>query len=194
MDCHGKPGLADKASGIEFNVAHSKGQVLIALSRAGGVGVDIEQENATIEALELARGTFHADDLVCMEKAAEAERADLFFRCWTRKEAVAKADGRGLTLPLKGFSVGISSEKCDEFAVEIESPFAGTDEEEKGYSPESAGYFVRDIGAVPGFAAALAVTAPGARVSLHDFQSCCDDLNMGGEVTRHHPVIVSYNG
>jgi len=195
---HGKPGLADEACGLAFNVAHSKGRVLIALSRAGEVGVDIEQENDAIEALELARSTFHADDLVCIEHAAETERAALFFRCWTRKEAVAKADGRGLSLPMSSFSVGISADVVEEFAVGVAKSAWDQHAEnagaaESGYLFDNGGYFVRDLAVAPGFAAALAVSSPGASVAIQDLGHC-EDFGIGTELSRHHPVGAYYNG
>jgi 4'-phosphopantetheinyl transferase len=100
---HGKPSLG--FGGIDFNVAHAQGMVLIALSRAGAVGVDVEEMTRPVEALEVAHAAFHPAELRLIEQASSDEQAELFYRCWTRREAIAKADGRGLMLPPESFSV-----------------------------------------------------------------------------------------
>jgi 4'-phosphopantetheinyl transferase len=111
---HGKPRLKkdhDADSGlarmtawaggdVEFNVAHSGGVVLIALSRAGAIGVDVERADRQIEALDVARTAFPAKDVSRIEIARNPVAE--FFRCWTRLEAVGKADGRGLLKPADG--------------------------------------------------------------------------------------------
>ena len=99
---HGKPSVAED---VDFNVAHSHGLVAIALSRAGAVGVDVEFVNPAVEADDVAQDNFHPEEIQWLAASANAgERMDRFFRCWTRKEAVLKADGRGLTAGLKDFS------------------------------------------------------------------------------------------
>jgi phosphopantetheinyl transferase len=57
---HGKP----EVEGIHFNVAHSRGVVLVAISRAGAVGIDVEHGDREVEALEIARGAFHPEEIV----------------------------------------------------------------------------------------------------------------------------------
>jgi len=148
---HGKPELA--AGGVWFNVAHSRGMVLIAVSRAGEVGVDVEWVDAAIEAREIAEGSFHPLDVARIAGAAAgSERAAEFYRCWTRKEAVAKADGRGLTLALAGFATG--ADDMSEQTVEVPGV------------PEP--FFVRGIEVGSGHLGALAATRAGVAVRLMD--------------------------
>ena len=85
---------------VEFNVAHSGGVVLVALSGAGAIGVDVECVDPELEVVEVARTAFLREDVAGIE-AAEDPLAE-FYRCWTRQEAVGKADGRGLLVPAGG--------------------------------------------------------------------------------------------
>jgi 4'-phosphopantetheinyl transferase len=101
---HGKPYLLD-AAGVEFNVSHSKGVILIGISRAGAVGVDVEAVDGALvppgELLDLARASLLPEDIVQVEReGSEDGRLQAFCGFWTRKEAVAKADGRGIGVPL----------------------------------------------------------------------------------------------
>ena len=100
---HGKPVLGEGGP-IEFSVAHSRGSALYAFTTAGDVGIDVEHVR-TLDPLTLARTCFSSaeqDEL----KAVEPEgRLGTFFDGWVRKEAVVKADGRGLTLALQSFTV-----------------------------------------------------------------------------------------
>ena len=109
LGAHRKPALRGMRM-PHFNVSHSGGMVLIALSRTGPVGVDVEYMDSTVETMDVARAAFHSDDLRLIESAGTAqERLLAFYGCWTRREAVAKADGRGLTLPASGFCTGTPS-------------------------------------------------------------------------------------
>ncbi len=109
LGAHRKPALRS-VRGIHmphFNVSHSAGMILIALSRTGSVGVDVEYMDSTVETIDIARAAFHPDDFRRIENAVTfRERLLAFYGCWTRREAVAKADGRGLTLPASGFATG----------------------------------------------------------------------------------------
>ncbi|WP_157477431.1 4'-phosphopantetheinyl transferase family protein [Granulicella tundricola] len=138
---HGKP----FTPGIEFSVSHSRGLILIALSWSATLGVDVEAIDPTIEALEIARDTFAASEIAVIEKAQEgAERVQVFYRWWARKEAVAKAHGQGITLSLKEFAVDVDAEEEREIFLSAES------------NPTNRCFFVRGISLPIGFAGALA--------------------------------------
>jgi len=91
-----------------FNIAHSRETVLIALCRESRVGIDLEYLDRKTDVLEIARNSFHPNEVTQIEQIADpvAQQA-AFFRCWTRKEAVIKADGRGLSLSLSSFQVPV---------------------------------------------------------------------------------------
>jgi 4'-phosphopantetheinyl transferase len=93
---------------IEFSVAHSRGAGLIGLACGVSVGVDIEE----------MRPDVHLSSLVstCFAREEQAEFASLpkwlqpraFYAGWTRKEALIKATGEGLSRPLQTFAVTIA--------------------------------------------------------------------------------------
>lgn len=100
---HGKPCLTDD-SDPAFSIAHSGGDLLITLTSAGEIGVDLEQPRC-IDPLRLAVSCFSSierDELLRLEPSTQL---DAFFDGWVRKEAISKADGRGLSLDFQSFSV-----------------------------------------------------------------------------------------
>ena len=106
---HGKPELPSPGSAVSFNVAHSGDTVLIALCRHASVGVDLEQINPSLEFMPVAQASFtRTETMKLAELTDPAQQRMAFYRCWTQKEAVAKADGRGLALPMSSFEVPIS--------------------------------------------------------------------------------------
>lgn len=93
----GRPGLADTAAGVSFNIAHSGDVVLVALGPRA-VGVDVERTRPRTDHLGIAT-RFYAESEVRWLAAIDPERrGEGFLRLWTRKEAVVKAVG--LALPL----------------------------------------------------------------------------------------------
>lgn len=98
----GKPALepCPASQGLEFNLAASKDSCLIAVSRAGLVGVDIEAVAPVPNAQQLARRFFAPAEASVLEAGGAGGGVQSFLRYWTAKEAYAKALGRGLSLPL----------------------------------------------------------------------------------------------
>ncbi len=86
---------------VDFNISHSGEFVLCAITSAGRVGVDIER----IRAMDISG--FHR--YFSQENWQEINRAShsrqCFFDHWTMRESVIKADGRGLSVPLKELHV-----------------------------------------------------------------------------------------
>jgi 4'-phosphopantetheinyl transferase len=149
----GKP----RVEGVEFSVAHSHGLVVLAMCREAAVGVDVEWVEREIEALEIARSTFTPGEVKRIEQATEGvARARAFFAVWTRKEAIVKAHGQGLTIPLASFE---APEGEEEQAVEL----AVKGEEQRLY--------VRGIDVGEGFSGALAAGVGGLRVRMVELSS-----------------------
>ncbi|MEM1483560.1 4'-phosphopantetheinyl transferase superfamily protein [Oscillospiraceae bacterium PP1C4] len=88
---HGKPFLPEH-SGLHFNLSHTSGAVVCALS-GHPVGVDIERARPVRPALA-ARCFTQAEREYAVDEAR-------FLEVWTRKEALLKRDGRGITVPLR---------------------------------------------------------------------------------------------
>lgn len=91
---HGRPRVG--GSGLHVSVAHSGDWVAVAVTAAGPVGVDVE---AIAERSDPDRRELVA--VVCApEEQGFVVDPDDFFAYWTRKEAVLKATGDGLRLPM----------------------------------------------------------------------------------------------
>jgi 4'-phosphopantetheinyl transferase len=102
----GKPELVDPAeSGLSFNLSHTGGLVLCGVSTRGDVGVDAERLDRTLDFLPLARRFFAAAEVAALEAVPPVGRPRAFFELWTLKEALVKAGGRGLSMPLGDFAI-----------------------------------------------------------------------------------------
>lgn len=104
----GKPCLADGAASIHFNLSHSGERALYAISRACEPGVDIEYLNRDIDYTGLAGRFFAQRECAALQRIPESGRKRAFLAGWTRKEAVIKAIGDGLSLPLDRFEVTLA--------------------------------------------------------------------------------------
>ena len=109
LSSYGKPQTpAIHGSSLFFNLAHSRSTVVIALSRMSSVGVDLEYIDRNTDMMEVSANLFSREESAQFAAITDEQQRRLaFFRCWTRKEAVAKADGRGLSLPFPSFEVPI---------------------------------------------------------------------------------------
>jgi 4'-phosphopantetheinyl transferase len=101
---HGKPALSPSRSRPHFNLSHSAGVAALAIA-ACDVGIDIEEVRPVDSAV--AERFFSAGENAVLRTLRGADWRDAFYRCWTRKEAVVKAIGKGLSLPLASFEVSV---------------------------------------------------------------------------------------
>jgi 4'-phosphopantetheinyl transferase len=90
----GKPFIAN---GPSFSITHSGDDILVAIAPDGRVGIDVEEVYEPRDLLGLARASFRYDELGAIVDLPEAARLHAFFRVWTRKEALLKAIGCGLS-------------------------------------------------------------------------------------------------
>ena len=95
---HGKPGLATaRDRWLPFNASHSGDILVVALGGTRPLGIDIERSDRRAVTRAPAR-MLTATERAGVRALGEAERPRAFLQLWTRKEAAAKADGRGLAL------------------------------------------------------------------------------------------------
>lgn len=105
---HGKPGLLPlagpptmgSAGGLTFNLSHSGCLALVAVARARGVGVDVEETRPHMDVIGVAERFFPPAQSRRVKELEGDDRVSAFFSIWTRLEASVKATGMGLSLPL----------------------------------------------------------------------------------------------
>jgi 4'-phosphopantetheinyl transferase len=102
----GKPSLTGLGAGqIHFNLTHSQDLALIAVTRAGEVGVDVEQIRSMRDGEAIAERFFSVREVEAFRGVPSAARDAAFFSLWTRKEAWLKATGDGITESLAKIEV-----------------------------------------------------------------------------------------
>lgn len=95
-DSFGKPILADPHAGYWFNCSSSGDLMLIAGSRSGPVGADVETLERCIPVWEDASREFAPAERAALAGLPPSIRPLAFARLWTAKEAVLKAAGTGI--------------------------------------------------------------------------------------------------
>src|SRR5207249_11143557 len=107
----GKPQLSPRFGGrLNFNLSHSAGLALVAIAAEFDVGVDIEYIRAQSDYAELARHFFSAAEVEQLSALPDHLYAEAFIGCWTKKEAYVMVRSCGLVLPLKSFTVPLTSD------------------------------------------------------------------------------------
>jgi 4'-phosphopantetheinyl transferase len=80
---------------------------LIAITRIGQIGIDVEQVRTLETYLDLAERYFTPGESSALKKVPREHSTEAFFHIWTRKEAFLKAIGLGLTHGLERFEVSV---------------------------------------------------------------------------------------
>jgi 4'-phosphopantetheinyl transferase len=152
---NGKPHLIDYAQ-FSFNVAHGQGRLLLGFCRGADLGVDIEQIRLPQRADGVARRFFAPAEYVTFAAAPPEQQAEVFFNCWTRKEAYIKATGEGLACPLNAFEVSLA---VGETAV-LHSI--------RGSAELAAAWSLYSLTPYPGYRGAALAAGPGWQVVCYD--------------------------
>ncbi|WP_438306563.1 4'-phosphopantetheinyl transferase family protein (plasmid) [Streptomyces sp. HUAS TT11] len=101
---HGRPIVEWPPGGWEFSLSRSGPFWMVAVARGVRVGIDIEQiRPVAVDAL--MDSVLHDGERDHVAAAEPGERLREFMRCWTRKEAVVKASGIGITAGLREIDV-----------------------------------------------------------------------------------------
>ena len=156
---NGKPGLTpgDEArrtgGALHFNLAHSEGLAVLAVTQTGPVGVDVEQVRRLPEYKELVSHFFSAREAAGFLRLEREQQPAAFFNLWTRKEALLKATGEGIGHSLNRVEVSfLPGEPARVLSLPNES-WAGRE------------WSLVDLAISPAYAAALALPACNVLVS-----------------------------
>ena len=111
-NAQGKPALRNDTyqKNLRFNVSHSHGTAIYAITPGKNIGIDIEQIR-NIEHNKIAQRFFSRQEVAVLQSLPKELMPRGFYNCWTRKEAYLKARGEGLMKPLDQFSVSLSPEE-----------------------------------------------------------------------------------
>lgn len=103
---HNKPYLPAYPH-LQFNVSHSHDIAVYAITLNHAIGIDIEKIGDNKD--DLARRFFSPDENALLKSQTDDARVISFYQIWARKEALIKAVGKGLSIPLASFSVAINN-------------------------------------------------------------------------------------
>jgi 4'-phosphopantetheinyl transferase len=153
----GKPFLntTSHTERVEFNLAHSDDLGLLAVTKAGPIGVDVERIRPMRDADELVARFFSERENERFQKLPEPDKESAFFNLWTRKEAWLKATGEGISRLLKEVEVS--------FVPGEPARFLKVPAQDYGIT-----WHVYELQPGPGFTGALAAPEPG--LSIKQFQ------------------------
>ena len=143
----GKPKIANELDQdhVKFNLSHSHGLAVYAVTLSREVGIDIERVRTSLSFEKIAKRFFSPSEFEMLVALPPSERVKGFFNCWTRKEAYIKAIGEGLFISLDQFDVTLNP-RDEAKIVSI-----------KGDSILAARWSLYPLTPAPGYVGALAV-------------------------------------
>jgi 4'-phosphopantetheinyl transferase len=152
---NGKPYLAGPdRDAIHFSASQSDAFAMFAFSRIGSIGVDIEKMRAIPDMPEIVERHFTPREKHAIFFIPESLRSGLFYKLWTRKEAVLKAQGEGLLRPLDCVDVITSGDARGPWKVQVIG------------GPVAEDFWVMDVNGPAGFATVVASAGPFDEISI----------------------------
>jgi 4'-phosphopantetheinyl transferase len=151
----GKPYLATPPAGVDLNVSHSGDYALLAFTRTGPLGVDVERKRPLSDLPALAKVSFSPHEYAAWCRLPPLDQPEAFFAVWSRKEAFIKATGEGVS-QLADFDVSV---RPDEPARLLRVPAAQS-------------WWLGDLPAIEGHAAAIVVAGADLHVQCWDWPPC----------------------
>ena len=150
----GKPSVAQECGGeaVRFNVSHSHGLALYAITHGRELGVDLERIRPDRADAQLAEHFFSPREVAMLRALPTSLQQEAFFHCWTRKEAYIKAKGEGLSCPLDRFDVSLVPGEAAALLSTPDDP------------PEASRWTLQELFPGPGYVAAIAVEGRGWRL------------------------------
>jgi 4'-phosphopantetheinyl transferase len=148
----GKPRL-DEPSALPFNVSHSHGVALFAVTDRAEIGVDVERIRTVSDEMLLAERFFSSWEGGMLRALPPEARRERFFHLWTRKEAFLKAHGSGLSYGLERVEITLEPEDARILRID-------------GSEERAATWSLRALAPAPGYVGAVAL-------QTHDYSLRC---------------------
>jgi len=103
----GKPALAGVrgADRLTFSTSYAGRLMVIAVAIGEEIGIDVESLKRHADIAPITDAVFSQDEIDLLGVMPQRKRETAMVRGWTAKEAVLKADGRGLVTSLKSIEV-----------------------------------------------------------------------------------------
>jgi 4'-phosphopantetheinyl transferase len=140
---------------IKFNASHSGNVYLCAVANGVEIGADVEKIEPLKDMESIARHFFAPTEQRALFQLSKPERTRGFYECWTRKEAVIKCTGEGITRRLDSFEVA--------FGPNIEPKLLRLDQ------VQEPPWQVASFDPHPGYIAAIASPHGWNDISFRDF-------------------------
>ncbi|MEM9619616.1 MAG: 4'-phosphopantetheinyl transferase superfamily protein [Pseudomonadota bacterium] len=105
----GRPFLQNAAQGFDFNISHSAGCVVIAISNYAQLGIDTESYDRAGEIAEIASSVFTGKEAAAVDTLKNEIRNRRLVELWALKEAWSKASGEGVGADFLGIEFEIPS-------------------------------------------------------------------------------------
>lgn len=157
----GKPALGpvpgDKH--LEFNVAHSNDWAAYVFGWERPLGIDLEHVRPLADVDALAQRFFCARESELIHSLSGDEKWETFFKIWTCKEAILKAHGSGLTVPLNHFEISMGLDDVVRISSIAEE------------AAHLADWHLELIDLVPGYKSAFAVRGKTDKLVFQKFAS-----------------------
>jgi len=156
---YGKPALLPEQGGDvpRFNVSHSRGLALYAVTWNWELGVDLEFLRTDFPCQEIAERFFSPKENAVLRTLPAHLQHRAFFSCWTRKEAYVKATGKGLSISLDQFDVSLMP---DESAALLRTQWD---------AQEACRWSLQELIPAPSYVAALAVEGDRRQLQCWQF-------------------------
>lgn len=152
---YGKPELIN-GKRVTFNISHSHGVVMMAFTKVSEIGIDVESVQE-LDYLSLAGRFFAKPEQEMLQALPTSEHLQAFYLCWTRKEALVKAVGEGLSYPLDQFVVSVKPGEPAQLLV---------------INGQNRTWHLWDISELPDYAAALVCDRDDVVIKFWQWEYC----------------------
>jgi 4'-phosphopantetheinyl transferase len=150
---HGRPFVTHEGGTLRLSISHSGGYAVVALTVRDEVGVDVER--IALRGAQMPVTALSGPERLALGALPLAARPAGFIRYWTRKEAVLKATGDGLTVAPSRLTVTAPDEP-PRLLDWIDRP------------PPHPPVFLADLPAPAGYLGSLATLGRRPRITEHD--------------------------